>query len=129
MKELEWKTVGKRTALGALGAACAAVLAACLGGVLVQREALTIQAAALLVRVCASAALFGLCFSAARAVPKSRLPVALLTAGLYALLCLLGKAVLFSGAALGGGWWNLLPLAAAVAAGLLASRRKTVKRR
>lgn len=112
------------------------VLAACGGaflisgsmGFLVLKEALPIEAAPTAAILLMGLCVFLVCYLLVRKSAKSRLPLAMAMAAAFALLCFLSKAALFPKATFSFGWQSFVPFAAAALAGVMASKKKRVRR-
>ena len=128
MKQMDWLAAGKRVGIGAAAAVGAAAVLCGLVGALISAEVLPISAGVTAAPVMLGLCLFGACYLVARSVPQSRLPVSLAVAVTATLLCLFAKALFFPSGTVAWDWRFLLPLAAALGAGVLSSRKKTRRR-
>lgn len=124
MKRSDW-TKGSKWILGSAFAAAAGCLLLCMAmGALVSAEILRSQGARWLCLAGETGILTTACWTAANRTARSKLPVSLAVAAVFLLLCLVVKAAVFSAEEIQADWRILVPVLAAVAAGLLASRRK-----
>ena len=118
-----------RTILMSAGVALLAGLLLCgLMGLLANLELLTVPSAQWLGVLAADGILLLCCWYAAERAGKRRLQTSGAVAVVYLLMLLLGKAVFFSGRSGAFDWRMLVPIASALAACLLAGRRKERRR-
>lgn len=122
------ESIFKKAGIGVAAACAASFLMCCILGLLVLRELLPVHAAPAAAVCLAGLCIFTACYVAVRAVPQSRLPVALGMALVFSLLCLAVKAAAFPGYEIHMGWPAAVPFLAAAAAGFLASRKKKCRR-
>lgn len=129
MKKWEPVRALRRLVLWTLGALAATALLTGILGWLVLGEAVPYASAPMIAAILGALCLFGACYVAVKAAPDRRLLYALAMAGGYVGVGLLIRAALGAGAGFEADLRLVLPAAAAVAAGLLASRRTTRHRR
>ena len=101
------------------------ILICCFMGLLTNLEMVRTEIAQWLSVLVTDGVLLLCCWYAANKAGKGRLQVSGVVAGAYLLTCLLGKAMLCSGYSITFDWRMVLPIAAALGGGILASRRKT----
>ena len=128
MKQMDWTKIGKQVLLSAAVTAVSGVLLCSVLALLVSKEVLAMGPAKLMAEMLVNGVLLLVCFLTARKLPQSRLPASLAVAAVFWLLCLLAKALAFSEMSLTADWRMALPLLSSVAAGVLASQRKSRRR-
>lgn len=92
---------------------------------LASKEVLTLQTARWLTMLSGNGLLLLACWMTAGRAGKGRLQVSTMVMGLWVLLCLVGKALLFPQASVSLSWSMSLPVLAALGGGVLSSRKKT----
>ena len=127
----QWKPVKAMEWMGlwCLGALAAAAAAAGLTAWLILKEAIPEAQGPLLAQLLASAMLFGAIYMSVKAAPDHRLLYALAMGCVYLGLGLLLRAAVGAGSGVALHGSAVLPLIAAVAAGLLSNRRPFRRRR
>ena len=111
------------------GCALATMVLLCgLLAALTGREVLNRDTARLLTGLSSGGVLLLFCWLCALRTGKGKLPAASAVAGVYTAVLLLGKSLLCGSYAVGWDWRILMPAAAAIGGGMLASRRKVHRR-
>ena len=128
MKQTQTNRLWQEALLWA-GCALASVMLICaLLAVLTGREILNRDTAKLLSEIGSGGVLLLFCWLCALRAGKGKLPASCAVAAIYTGMLLLGKSLLWASDPVGWDWRFLLPAAAAVGGGLLASRRKVHRR-
>jgi len=124
MKQTDWSQIGK-VVLVAAAETVGLVAAICaLTGMAIGREWVPMDAGVIITMFAETMVLFLMCYWAAQKAKQNRLPVCIAVATVFWVICLVGKALIFSEYALHPDWKMALPMAAAVVAGIASIRKK-----
>lgn len=129
VKKAAMDSIWKKAIVGILSSCVAALAISGLMGMLVLKELLPIDAAPVAVTLMMGLCLFIICYVVVRKSTKNRLPLSMVLAAGFSLICVLCKMAFFPMAAFSLGWQTTVPFFAAALAGVLASKKKKVRRR
>ena len=128
MKQTDWRYMGKIVLFGAAKTVGLLIVFCLLIGFMISQEWIPTDVGRGMAVFAANGALFLSCYLSAKKGSQNRLPICLAVAAVFWTVCMLAKTLVFSEYEISIDWKMCLPVAAAVIAGVLASRKKSHRR-